>query len=61
MVAIPNTPRLPKLLSATTIALMLALLFVLFGANERQPEPSGAPVFLAASHSSADSVAGWRT
>jgi len=61
MVAIPNTPRLPKLLSATTIALMLALLFVLFGANERQPTPVGAPFYLATSQSSADSVAGWRT
>ncbi len=61
MIAIPNAPRLPKLLSATTIALMLALLFVLFGANERQPTPFGAPYYLATSQSSADSVGGWRT
>jgi cytochrome c peroxidase len=61
MVTIPSTPRLPKLLSATTLALMLALVFMLFVANERKPGRFGAPLYLAWPHKSADSVAGWRT
>jgi cytochrome c peroxidase len=61
MVAIPNSPRLPKLLSATTIAMMLLFLFALFGANERQPTPFGVPFYLAESQGGADSVTGWRT
>jgi hypothetical protein len=35
MVSIPSAPRLPKVVSATTLALMLALLLALFGATRQ--------------------------
>jgi hypothetical protein len=35
MVSIPTDPRLPKVVSATTVALMLALLFALFDSTRQ--------------------------
>ncbi len=59
MVAIPATSRLPRLLSATTLALVIAL-FALLVSESRQPERPNATYSFIPPQTNADSTPGWR-
>jgi cytochrome c peroxidase len=61
MRSVPAAPRLPKLVSATTLALMLALLLALFDTTRQHRDGSAESRLLVASRSDGDSIAGWRT
>lgn len=61
MISVPTSPRLPKVLSATTIALVFALLFALFDAARAHRSSSDSLLPLFAPQGAGGPIAGWRT
>jgi cytochrome c peroxidase len=61
MISVPASSRLPKVLSATTIALVLALLFALFDTSRARRSPSDSLLPLFAPRSAGNPIAGWHT
>ena len=60
MLSVPNAPRLPRVLSATTISLMIALLFALLSATPPPSRGHSTPLQLLSARTAPDSRAGWR-
>jgi cytochrome c peroxidase len=61
MLSVPADSRLPKVVSATTLALMLALLLALFDTTRQHRDGRAESRLLVAPRSDGDSIAGWRT